>query len=581
MSLARRLDNMRSPPRRLWAFVRPHRWGLLLSVLGFLFASATEPLIPALLKAVLDTGFVAHPSFPLWVVPIALVALFVARGCFTFCGTYLLSWASSRTVLDMRAALVQAVIRADASLYNHLSPGAAVARVVNNPKDVTDLLSSALKTVLSDGTTTLAMLGYLFYLDWKLTLLSLVALPVSALLVRLIHRRVKALGTQAYESQMRLVSVVDDIARAWRVVRTFDAGDWERRRFEAEARWLQRTTIKSIAASALMSPVSQSVASVGLALILTLALFQAQHDGTTVGAFVGYITALLLLVSRVRRLTDVSQPLIGGMVVAQACFELLDVPEEPDDGTIDLVNCRGWIQFDQVDVRYPGSDTSALKGLSFQAWAGQTVALVGASGAGKTTAISALLGFVKPESGQILLDGIDLTRIRKASLRRQFAVVSQDVVLFDASLADNVAYAQPQDAARLEECLRAAHLWDFVCSQPEGLDTRIGANGSRLSGGQRQRVAIARALYKNAPILILDEATSALDSESERLVQAALEHLMRGRTSIVIAHRFSTVERADRVVAVDAGRVVEEGTHAELLRQGGLYARLYALQYGS
>jgi subfamily B ATP-binding cassette protein MsbA len=425
------------------------------------------------------------------------------------------------------------------------------------------------------------MLAYLFYLDWKLTLLSLVALPVSALLVRVIHRRVKALGSQAYESQMRLVSVVDDIARAWRVVRTFDAGDWERRRFEAEARYLQRTTIKSIAASALMSPVSQSVASVGLALILTLALYRAQHDGSTVGTFVGYITALLLLVSRVRRLTDVSQPLIAGMVVARGCFELLDVPEEPDEGTLELENCRGGIQFDHVDVRYPGADVPALKGLSFQAWPGQTVALVGASGAGKTTAISALLGFVRPEHGRILLDGIDLTRIRKASLRRQFAVVSQDVVLFDGSLADNVAYAQPKDAARLEECLRAANLWEFVCSQPEGLDTRIGANGSRLSGGQRQRVAIARAIYKNAPVLILDEATSALDSESERLVQGALERLMRGRTSIVIAHRFSTVERADRVVAVEAGRVVEEGTHAELLRRGGLYARLYALQFGS
>jgi len=577
----RLFNDIGSPTRRLWAFVRPHRWGLVLSVLAFFLASATEPLIPALLKAVLDTGFVARPSFPLWLVPIALVALFMARGFFAFCGTYLLSWASSRTVLGMRAALIQAVIRADASLYNHMNPGTAVAKVVNNPKDVTDLLSSALKTVLSDGTTTVAMLAYLFYLDWKLTLLSLVALPVSALLVRMIHRRVKALGSQAYESQMRLVSVVDDIARAWRVVRTFDAGDWERRRFEAEARYLQRTTIKSIAASALMSPVSQSVASVGLALILTLALYRAQHDGTTVGTFVGYITALLLLVSRVRRLTDVSQPLIAGMVVARGCFELLDVPEEPDEGTLELENCSGGIQFDQVDVRYPGADVPALKSLSFEAWPGQTVALVGASGAGKTTAISALLGFVTPEHGRILLDGIDLTRIRKASLRRQFAVVSQDVVLFDGSLADNVAYAQPKDAARLEECLRAANLWDFVCSQPEGLDTRIGANGSRLSGGQRQRVAIARAIYKNAPVLILDEATSALDSESERLVQGALERLMHGRTSIVIAHRFSTVERADRVVAVEAGRVVEEGTHAELLRRGGLYARLYALQFGS
>ena len=568
----------RSPVRRLSAFVRPHAVGLALAVAAYLLASATEPLVPALLKAVLDEGFAARPSFPLWAAPVALVALFAARGFFTFCGTYLLNRAASRTVLGIRTALVRAVIRADAGLYSHLNPGTAVAKAVNNPQDLIGLLSSAVTTVLSDGTTTVALLGYLFYLDWQMTLLALVALPASALLARTINRRALRLGAQVYDSQMRLVSVIDDIARAWRVVRTFDAGEWEHRRFEAEAKHLQRMTLKSVAANALMSPVSQAVASIGLALILTLGLMRAQHDGTTVGTFVGYITAMLLLVSRMRRLTDVAQPVINGLIVARGCFELLDAPEEPDEGTRELTQCRGEIRFEQVDVRYPGTDKPVLSDLSFEAAAGQTVALIGASGAGKTTVVSALLGFVKPERGRILLDGIDVNDLRKTSLRRQFAVVSQDVVLFDGPLADNVAYAQPRDEVRVEQCLRAANLWEFVLSQPEGAGMRIGANGSRLSGGQRQRVAIARALYKNAPILILDEATSSLDSGSERLVQDALERLMRGRTCIVIAHRLSTIEHADRVVAVDAGRVVEEGTHADLLARGGLYARLHALQ---
>jgi subfamily B ATP-binding cassette protein MsbA len=573
-------SDLTSPARRLWRFARPQAGALALSVLAFLLASFTEPLVPALLKTVLDQGFVGKPSFPLWLAPLALIILFAARGLFAFCGSYLMSRAATRTVFAMRGALIQAVIRADASLYNHLNPGLAVVKVVNNPQDATTMLGSALNTVLNDGTTTVVMLAYLFYLDWQMTLLAMVTLPVSALLVRTIHRRVKALGARAYDAQMRLVSVVDDIARAWRVVRTFDAGEWEKRRFDAEARHLQRMTIKSTAAGALMSPVSQTVASLGLALVLMLALLQAQRDGTTVGTFVGYITGMLLLVSRVRRLTDVSQPIVGGLAVARGFFELLDTPPEPDEGTLDMQRCRGDIRFEGVAVRYPGADVPALADLSFRAEPGQTIALVGMSGAGKTTAVNALLGFVKPERGRILLDGIDLNDLRKESLRRQFAVVSQDVVLFDGTLADNVAYALPRDDARLEACLRAANLWEFALTQPEGMQMQIGTNGSRLSGGQRQRVAIARALYKDAPVLVLDEATSSLDTVSERLVQAAVATLMSGRTSIVIAHRLSTIESADRVVVMEGGLVVEEGTHAELIAREGLYARLHALQFG-
>ena len=465
------------------------------------------------------------------------------------------------------------------SLFNRQNPGATVAQVVNSPQDVANLVGGAFNIVLRDGLASLGLLAYLIYVNWQLTLLSLVTLPVLAWVLKSLHRRIKRLGGQAYESQLRLSGVVDDNSRAWRVVRTFDATQWEQARFEREAAYLRQTSLKSAASGALMSPVSQLVGSLGVALILTLALHQASGNGTTVGEFAAFIAALLTLISKTRHLTDLSQPVVNGLVIARRCFEWMDEPPEPDHGTRHMDGCRGDIRFERVQLTYPGSEQPALRGLDLDIRAGQTVALVGSSGAGKTSVVSTLLGFAQPDSGSVSLDGIPIAELKKASLRRQFAVVSQDIALFDGSIADNVVYAGVKDLARVELCLRAANLWEFVQAQPEGLELNIGINGSRLSGGQRQRLAIARAMYKDAPIWIFDEATSALDTESERAVQQAIEQWHGRKTLILIAHRLSTVRNADRIHVLSQGRAVESGTHDELMQAGGMYAGMVKAQF--
>jgi subfamily B ATP-binding cassette protein MsbA len=481
-------------------------------------------------------------------------------------------------VLALRSDLVGAILRADANLYSTLSPGVAASRVINDPQSTTGSLSGAITTLLRDGTTLIALLGYIFYLNWKLSLLSFVTLPLLALVVRKVHARTLRVGSQSYESQNRLVGIVDDFTRAWRVVRTFDAGDFERKRFDAEAGRLRRAQMKTLAAGAMMTPLTQIAASTGVALILTLGLMQAHAGTTSVGEFVAFITALLMTISPMRHLADITQPVVGGLIGANACFALIDTPQEPDAGTLEMSDCRGDIRFDDVRIQYPGSEQAALAGLTVDIPAGKTIALVGPSGSGKTTAVSALLGFVAPVAGRITLDGVDIQTLRKASLRKQFAVVSQDIVLFDETIAANVVYAQPLDLARVEAALRAANLWDFVQTLPAGMQTHIGTNGSRLSGGQRQRLAIARALYKDSPIWVFDEATSALDTESERIVQQSIDQWHGQKTLILIAHRLSTIRNADRIYVLADGRVVESGRHAELIARNGLYAGMVSAQ---
>lgn len=565
---------------RLLTYIRPQWKALAVGVACFLISSAVEPLVPALFKVLIDSGFKEGMKYPLWLVPIVVIGLFMVRGLFNFSGTFVMNHASSMMVLNLRRDLMRALLKADAKLFTTISPGVAVAKVINDPQNASGALSSSVIAVIRDASTLLFLVGYLIYLNPQLTLLAFITMPLLGLSVKVIRKRLAKVGEAQYQAQMKLVSTVDDNARAWRVVRTFDAVDFELHRFEQDAIQHRRMTMKQVVASALVTPVTQILAAIGVSIILTLAIWQASQGSATIGEFVSFITALLMAISPMRHLTDIATPISGALITMRGAFELISAPPEPDNGTQVLDQSSGRVAFRDVKLQYEGAAVPALDGLNLDIKAGETIALVGSSGAGKSTVVSALLRFAYPNSGEITLDGINIEALQLKSLRKHFAVVSQDIVLFEGSIAENVAYASPIgiDRAKVESCLKAANLWNHIQTLPDGIDSQIGTNGSRLSGGQRQRLAIARALYRDAAIWIFDEATSALDSESEAVVQRSIESLRGSKTLILIAHRLSTIKNADRIYVMSEGKVVEQGAHQELMDAGGLYAGMVRIQ---
>lgn len=574
------MNSLADTSRAILPYARQQWRMLALALMFFVIGSAFEPMVPALFKKLLDSGFQEGLKYPIWLVPIVIIGLFLLRGMANFAGAYVMSSASSAIVLALRRDLMRALLKADAKLFTTISPGIAVTKVINDPQFAAQALGGSAISLIKDATTLMFLLAYLLYLNWQLTLLSMVTLPLLGLTVKLVQRRLAKVGEAQYQAQQRLINTVDDNARAWKVVRTFDAADFEMQRFDEQAVQHRRLTMKQVAASSLVTPTTQVVASIGISIILTLALWQASHGSQTVGEFVSFITALLMAVSPLRHLTDVYQPINNALITLRGALEMMNTPPEPDNGTAEMPTSRGEIKFDHVWLEYEGASQPALRNLNLDIKPGQTIALVGSSGAGKTTIVNTLLRFANPTQGQITLDGVPIDTLKLASLRRHFAVVSQDIVLFDGSVAQNVAYASPEgvNRAKVERCLRAANLWNHVESLPEGIDAPIGTNGGRLSGGQRQRLAIARALYRDAAIWIFDEATSALDSESEAVVQRSIEDLRGSKTLILIAHRLSTIKNADVIFVLGEGQVMEQGSHAELMASGGIYTNMVRIQ---
>ena len=537
------------------------------------------------MKDLLDQGFGGEYAGKLWQVPAMLVGIAVVRGVAQFASTYLLSLVSNKVLLNLRVKMFERLLQAPASYYQQNTAASIINAVIFEVNQVLQVLTGVFITMVRDSMTVLALLVFLFYTNWRLTLVVAVILPVIGLLMSRINRRLRSLNRESQNLTNQAAYVVEEAVGGYKVVKLHGGEAYESLRFNAMTNRLRSYAMRVAVAGGLNQPVTQFLAALALSVILAIAMMQAQANQTTVGGFTGFVMAMLLLISPLKHLTDVNQPLQRGLTAAEFIFGLIDTPIEPQEGGKHIERARGDIRFDRVTFRYGADGRAALDNVDLHVKPGEIVALVGPSGSGKTTLVNLMPRFFDPTSGTISLDGDALADLSLQDLRRQIAFVSQDVVLFNDTIAANVAYgardASEIDMARVRRALEAAYLTDMVDNLPEGVDTNVGDNGSKLSGGQRQRLAIARAIYKDAPILILDEATSALDSESERQVQAALERLMEGRTTLVIAHRLSTIENADRIIVLEHGKIAEAGTHRELIDRDGLYAGLHRIQFAT
>ncbi len=566
---------------RLLRYVKPY-WGVFaLSIVGMLLTAATEVALPMAVKPFLDGTFVKKDPFLIAWVPVFMVLLYVVRGAATYMGTYASAWVGNRVVMDLRDLMFRRMLALPLGFFHDNTTGNLISRFTFDVAQVTGAATNVVTVLIKDSVTILGLLGYLLYTDWKLTLISLIMVPPIALVVRYFNVRLRNMSRKTQDAMGDITQVLQETVECNKVVKIFAGQEYEAQRFAATSNRLRGFSMKQTAAAAGNVPIVQLLAAIAVAVVVYYATVQAQSDATTVGGFVSFLAAMLLLTSPLKRLTGVAEHLQRGLAAAESVFVLLDEEPEKDDGQVTLERVRGEISFHQVSFRYPRAEKPALKDVSLSIRAGESIALVGSSGGGKTTFANLVPRFYHPDSGTITIDGHDIEALSLGSLRRNIALVSQEVALFNDTVAANIAYGQAAGASRqaIESAAAAAHALEFIRAMPQGFDTLIGENGVRLSGGQRQRLAIARTILKDAPILILDEATSALDSESEKHVQDALEHLMRGRTNIVIAHRLSTIENADRIVVLNQGEIAEIGTHAELLAKGGIYANLYGIQY--
>ncbi len=567
---------------RLFGYVKPYRWAFAGSILAMAISGSVQGMFAYFLNNLLEKLFLDVNSGYAIYASISIVVLFLINGLATFASGYGMQWVGNKIILDFRNLMFQRLIRLPEPFFSRSSTGALMSKVTSDVMGLQEAATNTLNALVRGSFTLTFALGYMFFLSWKLTLITFTIVPILGWIIRGFGRRLRQISRESQVAQGAITDVLEESIRGHKVIKIFGGERYEAGRFDAAANRIRKLSMKHGAAAAAGTPFTHFFVSIAIALIVYLAASKTPGLGLNVAGFITYIVAAAGLLPQFKGLTGVNEQMQKGLAAAESVFALIDAPAEVSQGHIGIDRAKGNIRFDHVSLKYAGQEAFALNDVTLDISPGEKIALVGPSGGGKTSLINLVPRFFTPDSGIVTLDGNPLEAIKLVDLRRQMALVSQDVVLFNDSVAANIAYGRALDAETREAVIVAAHAancMDFINALPVGLDTQIGDNGSRLSGGQRQRLAIARALFKDAPILLLDEATSALDSESERAVQNALETLMKGRTTIVVAHRLSTIENADRIVVMERGRIAEIGSHAELISRSGLYAGLHKLQF--
>ncbi|MFI3197718.1 MAG: lipid A export permease/ATP-binding protein MsbA [Methylococcaceae bacterium] len=564
--------------KRLLIYVKPYTGLFAISIVGFLMYSGTQTLFAALIKHIIDT-LQTESRAGMNYLPLLFSGLIIVHGIGAYIGNYFLAKVSTNVIHALRCEIFDQYTRLPTAYFDANNSGYMISRITNNVGQVTQAVTDAVRTFVREGFTAIGLLIYLFYSNWMLSLVFIAIAPIIVVLVSYVSKRLRGISKKIQESIGDMTHITSELVGGHRVVRSYGGEEYERRRFLESSLFNRRQSLKLSTTMAIHNPIMQFIIAIALSFLMYMALFFMKQS--SVGEFVGYLTAAFLLPKPIRSLSDANGDIQKGIVAAESLFEILDEPGEVDEGTYQAERCKGALEFKNLTFQYGGSNEPALIDINFKVEPGQTIALVGPSGGGKSTLANLVSRFYPHETGDILLDGVEINTYQLANLRKQLALVNQQVTLFNDTIANNIAYGSLATATRNEITAAAtdAYAMEFIGKFEQGLDTEIGENGVKLSGGQRQRLALARALLKDAPILILDEATSALDTESERYIQAALQKVMHNRTTLVIAHRLSTIENADVILVIDHGRIVEQGTHRELIEKNGAYSRLHQIQF--